>query len=301
MADILDYGNEDVLKFIQTDVKKYSIAKDILDNIPPLEGSVIEGDIVEDRSSQGFYYERLWDLCIKFGVTDLTLPALEKNLQTSHIINDNPNNTGLSFQENCWDGEKLNGNPDGYLRQKVRSGNSGGYSDITFLNKLVDADSNEIEELYLISVKYFKKEKSIDKYDIGKLCSLIRAHERKGRTIKLYIFVKDKKEAIAKFNAQHSSSNILIKYINPGGNYEHIYDLNDLQESFFKLKKLLEQYDYLQSDANILDFQTNYLNVLHLFSFKTPILVGKKIRKNVKSIVGISPTMVLLFPVLLFY
>ncbi len=35
--------------------------------------------------------------------------------------------------------------------------------------------------------------------------------------------------------------------------------------------------------------------VLHLFSFKTPILLGKKIRKNVKSIVGISPTMVLLF------
>jgi len=30
-----------------------------------------------------------------------------------------------------------------------------------------------------------------------------------------------------------------------------------------------------------------------------PILQGKKIRKNVKSIVGISPTMVLLFPVLL--
>ena len=40
---------------------------------------------------------------------------------------------------------------------------------------------------------------------------------------------------------------------------------------------------------------------LHLFSFKTPILVGKKIRKNVKSIVGISPTMVLLFPLSFYY
>jgi hypothetical protein len=47
---------------------------------------------------------------------------------------------------------------------------------------------------------------------------------------------------------------------------------------------------------------TSTLNqLLHLFSFKTPILLGKNIRKNVKSIVGISPTMVLLFPVLLFY
>jgi hypothetical protein len=36
-------------------------------------------------------------------------------------------------------------------------------------------------------------------------------------------------------------------------------------------------------------------DILHLFSFKTPILLGKNIRKNVKSIVGISPTMVLLF------
>ena len=41
--------------------------------------------------------------------------------------------------------------------------------------------------------------------------------------------------------------------------------------------------------------------MLHLFSFETPILQSKKKRKNVKSIVGISPTMVLLFPVLLFY
>jgi hypothetical protein len=41
--------------------------------------------------------------------------------------------------------------------------------------------------------------------------------------------------------------------------------------------------------------------ILHLFSFKTPIIDAKKIRKNVKSIVGISPTMVLLFHLLCFY
>lgn len=84
----------------------------------------------------------------------------------------------------------------------------------------------------------------------------------KNRIIKLYIFVKDKEKAIKKFGAQHASSNILIKYINPGGKYEHIYDINDLQNSFFKLKKILEQYDYLQSPTNIHDFQVNYLNVL---------------------------------------
>ena len=49
-------------------------------------------------------------------------------------------------------------------------------------------------------------------------------------------------------------------------------------------------------------FQTHKSSsYLHLFSFKTPILLGKKIRKNVKSIVGISPTMVLLFHLPCFY
>jgi hypothetical protein len=134
---------------------------------------------------------------------------------------------------------------------------------LLFLNKTYDDKGNENgEELYFISVKYFKEEKEISEYDIGKLCSLIREHEKKNRVIKLYIFVRDKKNAINKFNAQHSSSNILIKYINPGGKYEHIYDINDLQVAFFKLKKILEQYDYLQSPNNIHDFQSNYLNVL---------------------------------------
>jgi hypothetical protein len=265
MGDILDYGKEDVLKFIQSTIKNNNNVKhDILDKIKYVLGEVIEGDVIENYSSQGFYYERLWDLCIKFGATNLTLPAIKGKLQTSHIINENPNKMGIEFQSNCWNGNKLYKNPGGYLLQPVRSGNSGGYSDITFLNQNYDDKGNKIggEELYFISIKYFKEEKEISEYDIGKLCSLIREHEKKNRIIKLYIFVRDKKNAIDKFKAQHSSSNILIKYINPGGNYEHIYDINDLQEAFFKLKKILEQYDYLQSPTNIHDFQSNYLNVL---------------------------------------
>jgi len=271
MNDILEYGKEDVLNFIQTTIKNNNNVKnDILDKIkyvlgPVIEGPVIEGDVIEDYSSQGFYYERLWDLCIKFGATNLTLPAIKGKLQTSHIINENPNkDTGIDFQSNCWDGNKLDKNPGGYLLQPVRSGNSGGYSDITFLNQKLHEKGNKKgeEELYFISVKYYRKEKGISDYDIGKLCTLIRAHDKENRIIKLYIFVNNKKEAIEKFKEQKSSSNILIKYINPGGNYEHILDINDLQEAFFKLKKILEQYDYLQSPKNINDFQSNYLNVL---------------------------------------
>ena len=266
MNDILEYGKEDVLNFIQTTIKNNNNVKnDILDKIKYVLGPVIEGDVIEDYSSQGFYYERLWDLCIKFGATNLTLPAIKGKLQTSHIINENPNKeTGIDFQSNCWDGNKLDKNPGGYLLQPVRSGNSGGYSDITFLNQKLHEKGNKKgeEELYFISVKYYRKEKGISEYDIGKLCTLIRAHDKENRIIKLYIFVNNKKEAIEKFKEQKSSSNILIKYINPGGNYEHILDINDLQEAFFKLKKILEQYDYLESPKNINDFQSNYLNVL---------------------------------------
>lgn len=271
MSQILDFGKETVLKFIQTTIKNNNNVKEnILDNIKYVLGTVTEGDVNEDHSSQGFYYERLWDLCIKFGATNLTLPAIKHGksqayqLQTSHIINENLNIVDVEFQSNCWGENKLNV----YLQQNVRSGNSGGYSDITFLNQNYDdkGNKNGEEELYFISVKYFKQEKEIGEYDIGKLCSLIQKHKIENRNIKVYIFVRDKKKVIEKFNAQHNSSNILIQYINPGGKYEHIYDIIDLQDSFFKLKKILEQYDYLQSPSNIHDFQKNYLNVLkHVF------------------------------------
>ena len=191
MGDILDYGKEDVLKFIQSTIKNNNNVKhDILDKIKYVLGEVIEGDVIEDYSSQGFYYERLWDLCIKFGATNLTLPAKKDKLQTSHIINENPNKMGIEFQSNCWKENKLDKNPGGYLLQPVRSGNSGGYSDITFLNQKYDDEGNNIggEELYFISVKYFKEEKEISEYDIGKLCSFIREHEKKKQNNKIIYF-----------------------------------------------------------------------------------------------------------------
>ena len=74
MSDFKDYGREkNVLEFIKTTIKDSNNVKiDILDKIKYVEGP-LEDD--EDYSSQGFYYERLWDLCIKFGATNLTLPT----------------------------------------------------------------------------------------------------------------------------------------------------------------------------------------------------------------------------------
>ena len=177
--NILDYGNENILEFIQNKIKNNNnVKEDILDKIKYVLGEIVEGDSREDHSSQGFYYERLWDLCIKFGATNLTLDAIPDRtktkityLQTSHIINENPNKTRIEFQSNCWNGNILNKNPGGYLLQPVRSGHSGGYSDITFFNQKYDDKGNKIgeEELYFISVKYFKEEREIAEYDIGKI------------------------------------------------------------------------------------------------------------------------------------
>jgi len=80
--EILDYGKENVLEFIQTTIHdNNNVQHDILDKIKYVLGEVIEGELREDYSSQGFYYERLWDLCIKFGATNLTLPAIKGKLQ----------------------------------------------------------------------------------------------------------------------------------------------------------------------------------------------------------------------------
>lgn len=220
------FGTKTILEFIQTDIKMHPSFKDTFPE------NYVE-DIIEkeDYSSQGFYYERLWDLCFKFGLTPFT------ELPTFHI-HENSNIKSIDFKPNGWTGEF-----DKYLRQKVRSGNSGGYSDITFLTK------GDKEVLYFISVKYFQKEKDIAKYDIGKLCTLIRQHERPNREIKVYICVNNKKKVIEKMKAQHLSSKILIDYINPHGQFEHVLGSDDLEKYYFLLRKLLEQFDFLSNPS----------------------------------------------------
>jgi hypothetical protein len=261
-------GSETILQFIRKSVSKYNDIEDILEHIPIKRKEEKEEHLVSFKeegeseprqitaSAKGFYYERLWDICIKFGVSDLTLGITpDKKHQTTHIF-DNSNKEAIKVNENCWSGDKLKE----FLSEKVRSGNSGGYSDITFVNKSYGEQRDE--EVYFISVKYFKKEKDIGEYDIGKLCTLIREHEKENRTIKLYICVNNKKEAIEKFEKQHRSSAILLKYINPRGKYEHVYDAEDLRRMYFNLRKLLEQYNYLKKGEDVERFNIEYLKTL---------------------------------------
>ena len=232
-----------VLELIQNLIKHENNFENILKSINYVDLDE-DGNGIADRSTRGFFYERLWDLCIKLGLTDLT------DNKSSHVFG-NANKDNINYRENPWSSYSF----QKYLNEHVRSGNSGGYSDITFLNKRA-----ENEDLYFISVKYFEKdEKKIDSYDVSKLCVLQEKHKDPKRTVHIYLFVKDKKKAIANFERQNISSNVLIKFVNPRGKYENIYDSSDLHKYYFKLRQLFEQYNYFETQEDIDKFEQYYL------------------------------------------
>ena len=229
-------------------------------------GEEDEGNI----SYRGFVYERLWDICIKFGVVDnLTMKTRKTDTKeehnTCHLFG-NLNRDTIEFKPNCWTSGQFNT----YLHENIRSGSSSGYSDISFINKSRSKNEGvwiENEDVYFISVKYYEKDKSVDQYDIGKLCTMIEKHQAQYRKIHVLIFVKDKSSLIQKFNAQQRSSDIMMKYIDPKQDktYPNIYDQKDLEEAIYKLKLLLEQYGYLQDEDSIRRFSEgseSYLQIL---------------------------------------
>jgi hypothetical protein len=236
------YKTGSVLELIQNLIKNENNFENILESIN-YEDLDEDGNGIADRSTRGFFYERLWDLCIKLGLTDLT------DDKSSHVFG-NANKDTINYRDKPWSSYSFLK----YLNEPVSSGNSGGYSDITFLNKKTD-----YEELYFISVKYFEKEKKIDSYDVSKLCVLQEKHKDPKRNVHIYLFVKNKKKAIANFERQNISSNVLIKFVNPRGKYENIYDSSDLHKYYFKLRQLFEQYNYFETQGDIDKFEEYYL------------------------------------------
>jgi hypothetical protein len=297
-----------ILDFIKELKKeKFKTAKDVIENIfnkkkdhddamsiiNKLFNTSIGKDIDSDKeniaSKQGYIYELLWDICIKFGITDFTKDT------TDHAIG-NFNN----FQEFKTIKEYI----DKYINQGYISSNSGGYSDITFRTKEAIEISSEsgkkkIEDKYLynlITVKYFENEnykKNIKDYDIQNLCPLINQIINKGidkeNVVNILLFVKDKKKFIEICKKSNASSNILIKYISPNGNYENVYDLQDLEICYSKLIKILSDFDFLNTDENYNKFKEQYLNInkkkfiprfhQELFIEKISDLIEKKQKK----------------------
>jgi hypothetical protein len=221
-----------ILDFIkELGKRKYKTAKEVIESIfNNDDGNEISKKIDNNKSKQGFVYEKLWDICIKFGITNFTKDLDEIN----HGIGNINNIDDSEFK-------KFENYIDDYLKDGYISSNSGGYSDITFRTREKKTDIQKTDTQYdlnLISVKYIKDDKDIKNYDIQNLCTLIRD--------------KEKFKAI-KYN---KSSNILIKYISPNGNYENVYDLQDLEDYYKELMKILSDYNFLD---NVDEFKEKYL------------------------------------------
>ena len=262
-------------KFIK-DIEKYKTAKDLIESYKVDDKDIMNvvGELNKlnkvseenNKSQQGFIYERLWDICIKLGLTteltDSTIYTTKHVIGNSCIIGSTSNvNIGNYF--------------DKYIEEGLISGNSGGYSDISFENQ----NKKTLHKiLYLVSVKYINVEnKSIKDFDIQNLCTIIKEREEeykdknkddkdmKNYEIKTLLFVKNKKLFIDEICEKvHKSSNILIKYISPNGNYENVYDLGDLEIYYDKLRHLLKSYDYWKDDK-VKEFKKAYLNIGDIF------------------------------------
>ena len=197
-------------------IEKYNLAKDMIETF-----NIKDTLIKNDYSKQGFIYERLWDICIKFGLVKNIINFNTKNKLkhiTGNINNEIENLTEKQFKE-------INKFFDTYLNENIISGNSGGYSDITFKND---------ESIVISSSKYYNnaQNKNINDYDIEKLCIILDKYNKNKLSdeckIKIILFLKNKNDFISKIANSNKSSLITLKYINPNGNYENVYDLNDL-------------------------------------------------------------------------
>lgn len=229
-------------------LKDYKTAKEAIENIfkdddnaDDIIKKLKDKDKENTKSKQGFIYELLWDICIKFNITNFTNKHTEHGIGNFNIFS--------KF-------EKIEKHFDEYLKQGYISGNSGGYSDITFRTKQEEKDKEY--DLNLVSVKY-RKGDDIKHYDIQNLCPLIKDRENDNyKSINTLLFVKDKEHFKELCKSANKSSNILIKYISPRGNYENVYDIQDLEKYYSKLWKILDDFNFLK---DVDDFKENYLQI----------------------------------------
>ena len=284
-----------ILDFIkELGKKKYKTAEEVIndifnkkedydDAIKVINEIVINefNEVKNNASKKGYIYELLWDICIKFGITDFTKEKSEHAIGNFNIFH-NFKNIKEYINE--------------YLKQGYISSNSGGYSDITFRTKEQNKDTQY--NLNLVSVKYIKG-KDIKNYDIQNLCTLIRDRENDDyKSINTLLFVKDKEDFKKICKSANQSSNVLIKYISPQGNYENVYDLQDLEKNYSNLLKVLELYNFLYDEPDKEKFKKNFLNVKEKIlkpfvpRFHQQLIIKsiqKHINKEKKILVGAIP------------
>jgi hypothetical protein len=224
---------------LETFVNEYIIQK----NITNVDDFLYDKSGSIDTGYSGKLFETLWKVCILFGCH-----PFGKKYEARHAM---PN--GIDEIKSMID----------YLRtNKVFSGAINGYSDIALYSKDVFATHTEVcdprynelirlrqkygnytDEYILISVKYFKKEKRIDEYDIYQLVKY--GNDKCDNRYKTWIFCNDKDTLISKIKnitASRSSYIIRDKIYNKDDDTYNILDKTDLQQYFTQLKNHLSQY-----------------------------------------------------------
>lgn len=169
---------------------------------------------IKTQSKRGNAFEKLWDLCIKFGFD----PNLS-NDEYDHYEG-NMNTSNLKKVENL----------EIYLQKlSVYSKGKGGSSDITLKKKNSDKWTFMSSKFYLDDSK-----KSIDKYDVEKILANVKQRSHKYKDFDIYLLVNDKKKVLDIINSSQSTN----KYIKD--NIHCILDLNDLEIRYQKLKSAIQ-------------------------------------------------------------
>jgi len=191
------------------------------------------------QSEKGFVYERLWDICIKFGYCDYF-----QSSDFTHMIG-NMNNGKIKPLTTFTH----------YLKESIYSGNASGCSDITLFNNINNT-------FIFISSKYPKtkdditKQKSVNYYDIQNIISVIDENKHIYTNFKIYLLVPDKNSVLKKVKNANVSSNHITKYMTE----QTILDVGDLNKYFllFKNDMIKHMDDLKSSDNNKINNKINY-------------------------------------------
>lgn len=191
-------------------------------------------------SKQGYVFERLWDLVIKFGCCELF-----PNTEYKHI--DGNINTGTL--------EYITSIQKYITESNIISGNSGGCSDITLYNP-------EKNKYIFISCKYFTKSddiKNISKYDIQNIVSVINSNKEIYQNYEIFLFVNDKHNVLKRVKKANKSSRHITKYMIES----NILDMNDLTKYYKFLRKELKKYNMHEYDRIFGHGKTNLIMRFH--------------------------------------
>jgi hypothetical protein len=173
-------------------------------------------DLFPEQSQKGFIFERLFDICIKFGLFEIFQSF-------DHIIGN----------VNYGKPKKLTSLSE-YILENVVSGNSGGCSDISLHDKITDTYIF-ISSKFPKSTEDIKKEKSVSYYDLQNILSVIMDNRQIYKNYKIYLLVPDKKLVLEKVKKSNKSSHHITKHMTE----YNIFDKTDLQKYFTKLRLIL--------------------------------------------------------------